>query len=360
MLATLVATAAPSPTADAAGCAVEPGFAELRQQLGPDLVGGCPEPPRTAEGGDLVQPTTNGVFVWRKAAGSAAFSIGRETWASGPRGVQRRLNHARFAWEVAATGRPILPQHRIVSYYGNPLSAGMGVLGELAPQQMLDRLRQQAAAYAAADPTRPVMPALELVAIVAQEQPGPGGLYRLRMEPGLIEQVAGWAERNGFLLILDVQPGRGSMVEEARSLLPYLKRPYVHLALDPEFAMGPDQRPGQVIGSLDAVSVNQVVELLSELVRVERLPPKVLVVHRFTERMVTNASAIEPRPGVQVVITMDGFGGPAIKRHHYEIFVRDEPVQFGGFKLFYRQDQPLLSPREVVELTPPPVVVIYQ
>ena len=113
-------------------------------------------------------------------------------------------------------------------------------------------------------------------------------------------------------------------------------------------------------GSLDGATVNEVVQLLSETVRSERLPPKVLVVHRFTEHMLTNAGSIRPTPQVQVVITMDGFGAPAAKLSKYDLFIRDERVQFAGLKLFYKQDLPLLTPREVVELDPPPNVVIYQ
>ena len=57
---------------------------------------------------------------------------------------------------------------------------------------------------------------------------------------------------------------------------------------------------------------------------------------------------IRPTPQVQVVITMDGFGAPAAKLSKYDLFIRDERVQFAGLKLFYKQDLPLLTPREVV------------
>ncbi|MEX1257457.1 MAG: hypothetical protein WEG36_07555 [Gemmatimonadota bacterium] len=44
----------------------------------------------------------------------------------------------------------------------------------------------------------------------------------------------------------------------------------------------------------------------------------------------------------------------------YQRFVAEQPVQFTGFKLFYEQDVPLMSPIEVLGLRPAPLLVIYQ
>lgn len=254
----------------------------------------------------------------------------------------------------------LLPSHRIVAYYGNPLSPAMGIMGELPDNQMLDRLQQQADAYAKADPKTPVQPALELVAVVAQAGPGPDGLYRARMAPDLIEQVAKLAESRHYLLILDVQIGRGSVASEVQALLPYLSRPYVHLALDPEFAMGPNEVPGQVFGSMDAAEINGAITTLSDLVKAKKLPPKVLIVHRFIEEMVTHYQQIHPDPRVEVVMDMDGFGTPDAKISKYNTYVRDQRVEYSGIKLFYKQDTPLMTPAQVLGLDPVPNVVIYQ
>ncbi|HEY0581559.1 MAG TPA: hypothetical protein VGE94_05205, partial [Chloroflexota bacterium] len=256
--------------------------------------------------------------------------------------------------------RPLLPEHRIVAYYGNPLSKQMGILGELGPAEMLKKLEQQAALYQAADRTRTVIPALDLVTPAAQGEPGEDGTYRARMKPEVIEQVAGWAESAHTLLILDVQIGRSTVAEEVNVLLPYLRRPYVHLALDPEFAMLPGKVPGQVVGTMDASAINGAIQTLADLVRRENLPPKVLIVHRFTDDMITNAAEIRPDPNVQVIITMDGFGGPELKLAQYHEYVYKQRVQFAGIKLFYHHDEPLLSPSAVVDLDPFPDLVIYQ
>lgn len=254
----------------------------------------------------------------------------------------------------------ILPANRLVVYYGNPLAEIMGVLGEDTPEIMLERLRKQAQAFAEADPSRPVIPALSLVTPVAQFTPGPDNTYRARMKPELIEQVASWAERNSFLLFLDVQIGYSTVEEEVRFLLPYLKRPYVHLALDPEFAMPKGQIPGDQIGTMDAEQINQAVRILSDVAAAENIPPKVLIVHRFLEEMITNVDKIQLDPRVQLVIDMDGFGSPQVKSVKYDLFVREQRVQYSGIKLFYQHDKPLMTPKDVVELDPPPDVIIYQ
>ncbi len=254
----------------------------------------------------------------------------------------------------------LLPRHRIVAYYGNPRSTRMGILGGIPPEQMMARLEQTARRWEAADSTRPVLRALHLIVTVAQGRPGPGGLYRLQHDDALIGQVAGWAEQRGWLLFLDVQVGRSTVAAELPRLLPWLRRPNVHLGLDPEFAMPPGQVPGKRIGTLDAADVNHAIRLLAKLVDDEGIPPKVLVVHRFTDQMLTGARQIARDPRVQVVVDSDGFGAPAQKQNLYGFVVTRRPVQFAGIKLFYKNDQPMLSLAQVLALRPIPLYIQYQ
>jgi hypothetical protein len=58
------------------------------------------------------------------------------------------------------------------------------------PWKTLARLQDQADAYAALDPRRPVQPALELIAILAQFQPGQDGTHRAHMPADLIDEFA--------------------------------------------------------------------------------------------------------------------------------------------------------------------------
>ena len=255
----------------------------------------------------------------------------------------------------------LIPEHRIVAFYGNPLSKRMGILGELPPEQMLTRLEEVATQWAAADSGQKVLPALHLIATVAQAYPGPARKYRLQMPDSVIERIANWAEERGWILFLDIQVGVSTVEDELKVLVPYLKRPYVHLALDPEFAMKDGKVPGtDWMGRMDAAEVNHAIGVLADIVEQHALPPKVLVVHRFTRNMLTNASQIRLDPRVQVVIDMDGWGPPGSKMGAYRWFVVRHPVQYTGFKLFYKNDKPVMTPEQVLELYPKPMYIQYQ
>ncbi len=254
----------------------------------------------------------------------------------------------------------ILPEHRVVAYYGNPYDARMGVLGQGTPAAMLRALRTQAQAYQALDPSHPVVEALELVATVAQGSPGPHQLYRLRMPFSVIRSELALARSAHALLILDVQVGHSTVRREVNHLLPFLKLPDVELALDPEFDMPPGDVPGQEFGTMRTRDINWAIRKLHDLVYRYHLPQKILIVHQFLASMVPNWKGITPMPGVAFVKDMDGFGGQALKIHNYHLFVTREPVQYGGIKLFYTQDTPLLTPAQVLALRPSPLVVIYQ
>ena len=244
-----------------------------------------------------------------------------------------------------------LKENRLVTYYGNPRSAQMGVLGEFAdPEAMMERLIQQTAAYSAADPARPAIPTIELIASTAQREPGDDGSYLGRLEPEEIEQYAQVAEENGALLLLDVQLGLNTVADEIEVLRPFLERPYVHLAIDTEYSVEPGQVPGVDLGGVDGVEIQEAVETLTQLVEEEGIADKVLVVHQFESGIVTNKEVIQPTENVEVVLNADGFGGAENKISKYDILVSAEPIQYGGFKLFYTQDVSLLSPEEVLQL----------
>ncbi len=259
----------------------------------------------------------------------------------------------------------VLPGKRIVAYYGNPLSRRMGVLGEYGKDEMLRRFRQEISRWQKADPGLPVQPALHLIAVVAQGDPGKAGKYRMIMPDTLVNQVHGWAREAGAILFIDIQTGH----DEIRTLLPrfewILKSPDVHLAVDPEFNLVKSgAKPGDKIGTYDASDINYASGFLKDLVNKYNLPPKVLVVHRFTQNMVTNYRRIVLRPEVQIVMNMDGWGSPPLKRRSYQDYVVAEPVQFTGFKLFYHNDtkkgDPLMTPRDVLRLNPQPIYIQYQ
>lgn len=258
----------------------------------------------------------------------------------------------------------ILPAKRIVAYYGNPFSKRMGALGEYPKDDMLARLDREVAAWNRADPSTPVIPALHLITTVAQGDSGKDGRYRMRHSDALTEKVHGWAKERNALLFLDVQVGLSTIQQELPRLETFLSRPDVHLGIDPEFSMKDGTRPGKKIGSYDAADVNWVIDQLARIVTEKKLPPKILVVHRFTRPMLTNADKIKRDPRVQVVIHMDGWGPPSLKRDSYAAYVYAEPVQFAGFKLFYKNDikygGPMMTPAQLLALTPKPFYIQYQ
>lgn len=261
---------------------------------------------------------------------------------------------------VDRTGGPLV-ENRIVSYYGHPYSAAMGVLGQYEPQRMVALLKEQAAAYTRLDPDRPAIPTIELIASVAQPEPGADGLYLNRTPPEVIEQYANLAEEHGLLLLLDIQIGYSTIADEIEVLMPFLERPYVHLAIDPEYDMSPGEVPGQQVGSSYASEIMEAARTLSAIVERQDLEAKVLVVHQFQYGMVINKETLQPMPNVELVLHADGFGAPQVKYDKYNALVTQQPIQYGGFKLFYDQDMPLLSPEQVLtNLNPPPAVISYQ
>ena len=262
-------------------------------------------------------------------------------------------------------GRAILPFKRVVAYYGNLYSRKMGALGEYDEAEMLSRLDAEVKKWELADPETPVQPALHYIAVVAQGSAGEDDKYRARMPGTEIEKVLAMAERAGAIVFLDIQVGFSTVLIEVPLLEKYLKMPNVHLGLDPEFSMKGAYPPGKVVGTMDATDINFAINYLAGLVKENNLPPKILVVHRYTQKMLTNYKNIIPTPEVQVVIHMDGWGGKAKKIGTYKNFIYPEPVQFTGFKLFYKNDikEPntiIFSPEELLKLSPRPIYIQYQ
>ncbi len=274
---------------------------------------------------------------------------------------------ATWPTEPAGLSGAILPHSRIVAYYGNPHSKKMGVLGEYPEQQMLSMLDSTVAIWRKADPSTPVIPAIHLVTVVAQGSAGADGGWRRRENPETIEQAYRWAQSRQGLLFVDIQAGRSTLQRELPLLLKYLERPDVHLGIDPEFYMHYKRegiRPSAKVGQMMSSDVNYVIQTLDTLVREKNLPPKILVVHRFRSDMVPDAEKIAPTPRVQVVMHMDGWGGPWLKFDSYKDYIVQHPVGFTGFKLFYHNDtksgEPILTPPEVLRLLPRPLYVQYQ
>jgi hypothetical protein len=259
----------------------------------------------------------------------------------------------------------ILPFSRIVAYYGNFYSKGMGVLGQYPESVMLAKLASTTALWERADPSTPVIPAIHYIVTTAQGSAQKDGTYRLQMPDSQIDYALQLADKVHGIVFLDIQVGLSNVQREVPELEKYLKLPNVHLGIDPEFAMHGGAKPGTVIGSMDARDINYVSQYLAKLVTDNNLPPKILVIHRFTQPMITHYKQITPLPEVQIVMDMDGWGSPAKKIGTYTNVVAAEPVQFTGFKLFYKNDTlppspAMMTPAQVLKLSPQPMYIQYQ
>jgi hypothetical protein len=259
----------------------------------------------------------------------------------------------------------LLPFYRIVAMYGNFYSKHMGILGRATEEELFELYEQEINSWNQADSLTPALPAVHYIAITAQKDPGKEGLYRLRMPEAQIQKAIQLGRSLDGITFLDVQIGHSTIEREVPTLEKYLLEKDVHLGIDPEWSMKDGNVPGSKIGSLDATDINFAIQYLSKLVIENNLPPKILVVHRFTRNMITNTYDIKATPQVQVVINMDGFGFPAKKVDSYRGFVGGMPVQFTGIKLFYINDKlttpfRLMTPKEILALYPKPIYIQYQ
>ncbi len=259
----------------------------------------------------------------------------------------------------------ILPFNRIVAFYGNLFSKKMGILGELPKKEMLAKLKGEVAKWQAADTSIPVIPALHYIAVTAQGAPGKDNMYRYRMPFKQIDTIVSWAKEINAQVFVDIQVAHSSVRTEVPLLEAYLKMPNVHLGIDPEFSLKNGEVPGSKIGTFNPDDINSVIDFLADLVKKNNLPPKILIVHRFTQGMVTGFEQIKKVPEVQIVMDMDGWGPKFLKRSTYLRYIKKEPVQFTGFKLFYHNDtktgaNQLYTPKELLQFTPKPIYIQYQ
>ena len=254
-------------------------------------------------------------------------------------------------------GRSILPERRVVAFYGAPQSRELGVLGIGTPDAAAERLARQARAFARQ--RRPVLPALELIAVIANADAGEDGMYRSRQPDAVIERYLRAARRHEMLLLLDLQPGRSDFFTEATRLERWLREPDVGLALDPEWRVTAPEVPGQVIGRVDAREVNAVSAWLAELVVRAGLPQKLFLVHQFSDDMVDDTQ-LKRREELAMVLNADGFGTRSVKVSKYKAFTRAARSFHQGLKLFYEEDVGLMTPPQVLRLRPAPDVVVYE
>ena len=249
---------------------------------------------------------------------------------------------------------------RLVAIYGHPETSALGVLGEQDAHDSVERLSEIAAGYDA-DGAR-ILPTFEIIATVASAEAGRDGDYSAATSRDVIRPWIEIAAQNGVYVVLDLQPGRTSFLNQAKIYEEFLREPHVGLALDPEWRLKPHQVHLTQIGTVDAREVNDVVAWLVGLVREEKLPQKLLIIHQFRRSMITNRELIEIPPELAVVIQMDGQGTQEVKHNTWDVLTKktESSRLRWGWKNFYDEDHPTATPNQVLELTPVPVFVSYQ
>ena len=256
----------------------------------------------------------------------------------------------------------MFPRYRLVGYSGLTGASTLGRLGTGPLDQRVREMQRRAKPYAG---DREILPVLEVITTIVQASPGRDGKYRTRLSDADIAVYHKAARKHRALLLLNIQPGQSEFLIEAKSYRKWLKEPDVGVALDPEWAMDPGQRPNFAYGHTTGAELNEVAAYLSGLVEKYDLPEKVMVYHQVAASVVRKESGLKEHPGVAIVKSVDGIGPPGPKITTYRIVNRTTPkFVHAGFKLFYTEDRRnnsrLMTPQEVLALKPRPEYVLYE
>ncbi len=277
------------------------------------------------------------------------------------RQLAARLAVAETGVQLPDGGQVLFPGHRLVALYGHPGAPSLGVLGQQGLAATIARAKRVARQYRALSSV-PVVPTLEIIATVAQGAPGPDGTFSYESPVATLRPWVRRATAAGLYVVLDLQPGRASLLTQARRYQPLLKLPDVGLALDPEWKLGPGQRPLQQIGSAGIGEVNSVVSWLAGLTARNHLPQKLLVLHQFRLSMIEGEQQLDTRhDDLAILIHMDGQGTPGVKQETWNAVTGAAPAGvFFGWKDFYVKDHPMLGPGPTMAHRPQPVMISYQ
>lgn len=250
----------------------------------------------------------------------------------------------------------LLPDNFLLTLYGAP-QLERTILGRRSSRAAVRDLERRVRPYERVG-DRPVIPGFDLIGVIANSTPGPGRKYRTRQPDRLIAEYLDRVRTLDGRLILDIQPGRSTALKEIVAMKRWIVEPDVDVAIDPEWNVGPRGVPGETPGRITAAEINQASLRLNRIVENEGLPPKVLVVHQFTRRMIGARAAIKQREGVQVIMNFDGIGSPRAKKAGYAALATRG--LFNGFSIFVLLDTRVIGARAILDLLPTVDFAMFQ
>lgn len=312
----------------------------------------------TAPGGD---PRATSESVQAVAAAAPTHTVGLGSAFVDAQTLGWRVAAAATGVELPGGGQLVLPGKTYVALYGTPVTSSLGVLGEQGPEATVRRAREQAAPYQDLTDTT-VVPALEIIATVAAGEAGADGDYSNERPIEELRPLVDLARENGQYVVLDLQPGRSDFLSQAQEYEELLREPHVGLALDPEWRLEPDQVHLSQIGQVDVEEVDEVVTWLADLTRKYRLPQKLLTLHQFQVRMIPGVDAVDrSRSELAVLVHMDGQGSQSAKQDTWRVLRDSAPsITWWGWKNFFDEDSPMLTPEQTMQVEPTPHFISYQ
>jgi hypothetical protein len=268
--------------------------------------------------------------------------------------------------EPPAPSEPVAPpptaleDNQIIVYYGTPLAGQLGILGTLPPEEAARQVAEHARTYDSLNGDLGAVGALDVIYSLAQGEPTNNGMYIRHLEDEHVARYLQIAEEHDLQLFLDLQIGRARILDEVRNIERFLRNPRVHVAIDPEYAVGPDGVPIATPGRISGDEINEVQTYLREFVAQHNLPGKILVVHQYMDDTIVDPDRVQAMQAVDFVLNMDAFGEVKEKIKKYSHFSAQPHSKHDAFNVFFVHDQYVLSEEEITRLSPMPRIVFYQ
>jgi len=291
---------------------------------------------------------TETINTWKRAENSLPYWVNSEEEAE----YKNRLQDYQLSF---------LLNNDILAYYGHPGSRNMGILGRYSMEELDKLLTKLAAEYEAVNGGRKVQKAFYLIYGTVW----PKGEIGIIGDKVLLPYIE-YGLKNDILVFIDHQIGRYDPIDSLKKMLPYLRYPNVHLALDPEWRT---HSPMVSIGSVRADEVNLAQQVMEDYMIENNIPgERMLVIHQFNHVMIQNRTEVKSNFNrVRLIHCADGFGSPGVKRSTYDYNALASNIPIKAFKLFYNfgipgagYDDPIMSPRDVYKLNPRPYIIMYQ